>query len=416
MKLNKYALVMWLLMPIAGCASFTDARYEHTQKARAKAAWRCVPDQVKQHCYPKDYEKGWKDGFYDVATGGKGCPPVVAPQEYWRPVQILEHCDNRRHAYYDGFQDGAACASRYPDTHHLKMWSSCECPLPTCENQCIAGSACPTGACGFSAFPETIIEGEPLPLEAWGAPAALPTAEPLPATSPLPTPVNEATELPAPQSEVVPPAPEPKAVDATKPVSMGVGSTRASDMASTSVRNAVDVSTALDAKSVRKQSDNFKSKESEYNRMSVKQSRPVVAIAEPIVDSVWLDLDSDQISNSPKALAPAASPPALPQPSKAVASKPLVAKPASSMNIPTSGVIEPSKGIASEAKPFTVPTVRAPASAKVIQTPVKNAPLHTEGLIEQSTVELAKPIATQTWGMSVDPVVRMATGMELPSK
>ena len=112
MKLNKYALVMWLLMPIAGCASFNDSRYEHTQKARAKAAWRCVPDQVKQHCYPKDYEKGWKDGFYDVATGGKGCPPVVAPQEYWRPEQILENCDNRRHAYYHGFQDGAACASR----------------------------------------------------------------------------------------------------------------------------------------------------------------------------------------------------------------------------------------------------------------------------------------------------------------
>ncbi len=61
---------------------------------------------------------------------------MIAPERYWKPKQILKDCDNRRNAYYDGFQDGVAAALQQPDTHHLKMWSSCECPLPTCEPCC----------------------------------------------------------------------------------------------------------------------------------------------------------------------------------------------------------------------------------------------------------------------------------------
>jgi len=136
----KLISVFFLVLPFTGCASLTDFQYEQTQRSRARTAWRDHGKGFSIAGYSKDYECGWKDGFYDVATGGKGCPPVVAPCKYWKPSQILEDCDRARNAYYNGFQDGVACALRYPQTHYLKLWTSCECPGPKCDKQC--GPAC----------------------------------------------------------------------------------------------------------------------------------------------------------------------------------------------------------------------------------------------------------------------------------
>lgn len=149
MSLRGWILLTWILMPLAGCASLTDFHYEQTQRARARAAWHEHGVATTPATYASDYRAGWKDGFYDVATGGKGCPPVVAPCHYWQPAQILVDCDQARHAYYSGFQDGVAAALQYPQTHYLKLWSSCECPLPVCENRCATAVCCPSGPCGL---------------------------------------------------------------------------------------------------------------------------------------------------------------------------------------------------------------------------------------------------------------------------
>ncbi len=139
MSVRKWVLSALLLAPASGCSSLSDFHYEQTQQARARAAWRAHGSAP--NCYAKDYEAGWKDGFYDIATGGKGCPPLVAPCKYWAPEQILEDRDRARNAYYSGYQDGVACSLRYPQTHYLKLWTSCECPGPECKE------GCPTGAC-----------------------------------------------------------------------------------------------------------------------------------------------------------------------------------------------------------------------------------------------------------------------------
>jgi hypothetical protein len=140
MAYGKWIVPVFLMLPMLGCASLTDFNYEQTQRSRARSAWRNHGVNCQPRAYAHDYESGWKDGFYDVATGGKGCPPVVAPCKYWKPAQITEDCDRARNAYYNGFQDGVACALQYPDTHYLKMWTSCECPGLQCSPQC--GPAC----------------------------------------------------------------------------------------------------------------------------------------------------------------------------------------------------------------------------------------------------------------------------------
>jgi len=139
----------WRFLPLVGCtllfvgcASMTDWKYEQTQHHRAREAYKACGNPCGE-CYPKDYRSGWLDGYYAGLTGDGCCPPSIAPARYWDPHQILDDCDNRRHAYYSGWQDGAAAAARCPDTHYLKVWESCECPMPRCEKPCG-----PLGVCG----------------------------------------------------------------------------------------------------------------------------------------------------------------------------------------------------------------------------------------------------------------------------
>lgn len=125
----------------AGCASFQDFRYEQGQHWRARAEYRRCSNAGRSK-FPKDYKRGWLDGFNEVTTGGPDCPPAIAPNRYWDPDQVLDDCDQRRQAYYSGWQDGAARASAIPDTHFLKVFETPECPFPRCE--------CSTGECNCS--------------------------------------------------------------------------------------------------------------------------------------------------------------------------------------------------------------------------------------------------------------------------
>lgn len=209
MRIGTWILSALLLTPALGCASLTDFHYEQTQRSRARAAWRDHGGHCKNSAYSRDYEAGWKDGFYDVATGGKGCPPVVAPCAYWKPSQILEDRDQARNAYYNGFQDGVACALRYPQTHYLKLWTSCECPGLECQQPCSGTLDCGCNHCSTPRFSfeggEGLSEFAPalMPLPTAIEDASASNVEAAPAISPegkANTPANSSAE-PAPSTD-----------------------------------------------------------------------------------------------------------------------------------------------------------------------------------------------------------------------
>ena len=173
---------------VSGCvslddwATIQDDRYELTQRLRAKSEYRRAGKPGRGE-YRHDFKRGWLDGFYDVATGGPCCPPVIAPQRYWSPDDVLENCDAPRAAYYAGWRHGAARSSQFPDTHHLRLHETSQCYLPRCERRCgepgvtrcgcgIAGGC--GGACGTSAgsvstgwgglvSDESLLESNPAP-------------------------------------------------------------------------------------------------------------------------------------------------------------------------------------------------------------------------------------------------------------
>ena len=221
-------LASTLLASTLGCvAGVQDCNYELTQKSRAASAVRCVPD-CRKGCYPHDFEKGFRDGYYDIITGNEGCPPVVPPPCYWHPNQILDDHDNRRIAYYNGFEAGVAAAGCQPETHYLKVHTSCRCPLPTeacCPAPAAAACGCQSpcgGACG--GLPAPITPAAPAVIESVpAAPSPLSDAAPMgesdvtfDTTPPAPSVVAEENPAPAATAEVIDtlaadPIPEPEA-------------------------------------------------------------------------------------------------------------------------------------------------------------------------------------------------------------
>lgn len=109
------------LLALNGCVGISDCKYELGQKIRTSQAWNAY-NHCHEECFSCDYRDGWKAGYFDVATGGEGCPPLIAPRRYWRPPVFCQHDPSRRDEWYCGYQDGAACAKTQPDFHYLKLW------------------------------------------------------------------------------------------------------------------------------------------------------------------------------------------------------------------------------------------------------------------------------------------------------
>lgn len=126
---SRFAPVLILTaVSITGCTSLCDAKYEMTQKIRTCKAWY----EYDTECFVTgDYKHGWKAGYYDVITGGTGCPPVVAPSKYWTPPVFSQHDPSRRDDWYRGFQDGAACAKCEPELHYLQTFMPPRCQTQT---------------------------------------------------------------------------------------------------------------------------------------------------------------------------------------------------------------------------------------------------------------------------------------------
>ncbi len=142
-----------LLISLSGCTALSDCKYEVGQKIRTHQAWGEF-DGCQSRCFTVDYSSGWKAGFYDVATGGTGCPPVFAPKKYWKPPVLCEYDPSRRDEWYTGFQDGAAYAKCQPDHHYLHPYLP---PQNCCNVQTVS---CPEVVDEPSDFPMEHIRGD----------------------------------------------------------------------------------------------------------------------------------------------------------------------------------------------------------------------------------------------------------------
>ena len=192
--------VLLLAMMCSGCGHFfsqmQQKRYEHHVQASARSAYKCA-NCVPANCFSqRDFERGWKQGYFDVSMGGDTCPPTIAPQEYWAPrFQSLEGRQLVA-CWFEGYRLGAATAQRcgmnalnfVPLGPYCERQQCLDCP-PSDSHELIVGQAPVKLAAKPSAVPlvQTTSPAADLPLPA--ADVKLPTAD-QPSTATFPAAVD----------------------------------------------------------------------------------------------------------------------------------------------------------------------------------------------------------------------------------
>lgn len=132
---------------IAGCASLEDQHYRNINRMRAANAWWKAKSNLPKNCRDSDYARGWKDGYFDVATGGCGEAPAVPPPAYWSPrfQDSNGRCDVNQ--YFTGWQSGVICAEKDGRGNFHDIPIRAGAPVIECPSDCG-----PNGACSGPAF------------------------------------------------------------------------------------------------------------------------------------------------------------------------------------------------------------------------------------------------------------------------
>jgi hypothetical protein len=77
---------------------------------RAKEAWQRRELAYCDLPYLHDFEKGFKDGYKDIANGGEPCLPLFPPRIYWGHQFRSAEGQSRIQAWFAGWKEGAAAA------------------------------------------------------------------------------------------------------------------------------------------------------------------------------------------------------------------------------------------------------------------------------------------------------------------
>lgn len=99
-----------------GCSSLQEAKQEYLLGYRntklAEEAWKSMAGEYCNNLYNVDFERGWKQGYYDVASGGTGCAPAIPPSRYWH-IRYQNSCGHQRvMAWFNGYREGSLVAEQ----------------------------------------------------------------------------------------------------------------------------------------------------------------------------------------------------------------------------------------------------------------------------------------------------------------
>ncbi len=161
------------LVSSAGCAAmneFCDELVVHAMVRQAQQQYS-VPCNLgpAEACH---YKAGWRAGYYSVATGGDGCPPLVPPQKYWKLTHPSRAC--QVDVWYRGFAAGARAGHEQgaQDGYFVPVMH-CGCGVGGASNFC-AANCCVEGQLPYLPATQTPEPVEPLaaPIEATKIPDA----------------------------------------------------------------------------------------------------------------------------------------------------------------------------------------------------------------------------------------------------
>ncbi|MCU0710709.1 MAG: hypothetical protein MUC43_01525 [Pirellula sp.] len=114
------ALLAAVLLPVSGCQTlytglgignyWNEKRLRDRNAWAAKNAWNSRFECFTNQPHLRDFSKGFKAGYMDVADGGTGCVPIFPPREYWG--WKYQSCEGQARvaAWFAGYPHGARAA------------------------------------------------------------------------------------------------------------------------------------------------------------------------------------------------------------------------------------------------------------------------------------------------------------------
>jgi hypothetical protein len=100
------------LISLAGCAELQQAKIDARNRYLSNQAWIDLEDTYCDMNFDKDFGRGFREGYYDVASGGDGCPPILPPQRYWSVRYMNTEGRARTQAWFEGYRYGALVAEQ----------------------------------------------------------------------------------------------------------------------------------------------------------------------------------------------------------------------------------------------------------------------------------------------------------------
>lgn len=127
-----------------GAAGLQDWNYNRVNRSRAAKCFKTAYDHDQRRELGRDFELGYKRGFFDLATGRDCRVPPVAPPKYWSAS--YQSCDTRTcvENWFLGYQKGVVAAQGCGLGEFNSVPVSACAPTVNCsgDGACYSGDAC----------------------------------------------------------------------------------------------------------------------------------------------------------------------------------------------------------------------------------------------------------------------------------
>ncbi len=97
---------------LRNCDCLDTFMIDYRNRALAERAWHCQKHQFGNQLYRQEFKDGFVDGYVDVASGGKGCTPSIAPSKYWGWRYQSPQGQAATDAWFSGYPMGARAAEQ----------------------------------------------------------------------------------------------------------------------------------------------------------------------------------------------------------------------------------------------------------------------------------------------------------------
>jgi len=131
----------------------------YRNRAWSARSWHNNKHKFCDRKHMRDFQTGYRQGYEDVAAGGNGCTPTMAPSEYWGWKYQSPEGQSKVNAWFEAYPLGARAA----EEDGLGNWGHIQTMLPAQQVTQPAGALpgpAPTGGAPTAITPPTVSGAE----------------------------------------------------------------------------------------------------------------------------------------------------------------------------------------------------------------------------------------------------------------